>query len=457
MREGRAHGKLEPQMARLEDAIACLMVVASVAACKRPESGASAPPIESTRSDAAADARPKIEIREGKPIDLGIRLGRRDFAEDGVGGFIVLDQTGSSDLIVRRVAPDLRIAWEVPIVGEGHRLVRVNESEVAVAGSSVWVAITFEGAISYAGRRAVAVDEKYDSSPDLLLLRLDIDSGRLLAEKQYGQYASVGRVRLGTDGSAVFAALRYGNPVDGKAGWGPSSAPRRHGYRFVRFEDDGSTRWIVDATVNDSAGPDEIRATPCCVLFRGQSSMAFDIGGVHVSPDDARVPASAWAVVLGAQDGRVLDARFLNAARPAGDSPEGVYGPAALDGEAFHYALEGTWFNGTIGVIAFWQPASQIHRRMPLECGYRGCGPLALELIGEHVLAVLAGAGKIEARLYTKSGDVLAESHFVPESEANTIHVERRPDGVVLYRATWEETMPTPVHVRVKAPAQSSR
>jgi hypothetical protein len=241
----------------------------------------------------------------------------------------------------------------------------------------------------------------------------------------------------------------YSDPSDGKPGWGPPSTSPRDGYRFVRFEDDGSTRWIVDATVNSSARPDELRVSSCCVLFRGQSSMAFDVGGVHVSPDHARIPASGWAVVLAAQNGRVLDARFLNLARPVGESPEGTYGPAALDGQAFHYALEGTWFHGTTGVIAFWQPASQTHRRMPLECGYRGCSPLALALIGEHVLAVLSGAGKIEARLYTKAGELVSESHFVPQSEGNTIHVERRPDGVMVYLAEWDETAPTPLSVRV--------
>jgi hypothetical protein len=429
-----------------------MLTATVVVGCKRPETGASAPPIESTRFDAAAAARPTIEIREGKSIDLGIRLGLRDFAEAGDGGFVVLDQTGSTDLVVRRVASDLRTAWEVTIVGERRRLRGVNESAVVVAGSSAWVAITFDGEISYAGQRAVPVAvDKYDWNPDLLFLRLDLASGKVLAQKQYGQYAMVQRVRLGTDGTSVYAALQYEDPVDGKPGWGLLGAPPRRGYRFIRLEADGSTRWIVDATVENSAGPDEIRASSCCVLFRGQSSTSFDIGGVRVSPDKARIPASAWAVVLGAQDGRVLDARFLNVVRPAGDSPEGIYGPAALDGDAFHYALEGTWFHGTTGVLAFWQPALKTHRRMPLECGYRGCSPIALELIGEHVLAVLSGAGKIEARLYTKAGDLVGETHFVPESEGKLVHLERRNDGVVLYLATWDQTAPVPLEVRVSA------
>ncbi len=429
--------------------LGCMLTAAAVVGCKRPEPGASAPPIESTRSDAATAARPRIEIREGKPIDLGIRLGLRDFAEAGDGGFVALDQTGAGDLIVRRLAPDLRTAWEVTIVGERRRIVSIGRSAVVVAGASVWVAFTFEGAISYSGRRAVAVDEMYDSSPDLLFLRLDLASGKLVAEKQYGELASLGGVRLGTDGNVVYAAVAYTDPIDGKPGWGPPAVPRRSGYRFVRLQDDGSTRWIVDTSANKSGVYDAIRASSCCVLVGGQTTLAFEIGGVHVARDEALYTPSKWAAVLSANDGRVLDARILNVAKPIGDAQEGGDGLATLDGEAIHYALEGSWFSASTGVIAFWQLASKSHLRMPLECGHRGCAPLTLELIGDHLLIVLAGAGKIEARLYTKTGEVVAESHFVPESEGKTIHVERQPDGVTVYLAAWDETTPTPISVRV--------
>ncbi|MBZ0235050.1 MAG: hypothetical protein K8M05_22170 [Deltaproteobacteria bacterium] len=252
-----------------------MLTAAAVVGCKRPEPGASAPPSESTRSDAATAARPRIEIREGKPIDLGIRLGLRDFAEAGDGGFVALDQTGAGDLIVRRVAPDLRTAWEVTIVGERRRIVSIGRSAVVVAGASVWVAFTFEGAISYSGRRAVAVDEMYDSSPDLLFLRLDLASGKLVAEKQYGELASLGGVRLGTDGNVVYAAVAYTDPIDGKPGWGPPAVPRRSGYRFVRLQDDGSTRWIVDTSANKSGVYDAIRASSCCVLVGGGYGTAY--------------------------------------------------------------------------------------------------------------------------------------------------------------------------------------
>ncbi len=443
------------------------LVVAMAIGCKARDRAPGPAAVESRTPDAGLpDAEPPgplLVVRREPPIDLHIKRSLESLFPTEDGGVVLAESDGNT-VIIRRILPAREVAWEFEIRQTGTPAFSGSlVCEVTAIRSSVWVSLLFDGRIAFGGRSARNVRSTYDHSPDLLFLRLDLDTGKLLAHRQYGKLSRVTATTFASNETDTFAVVGYHDPPPGEPGWEPTHDPPRGGLRILALDDDASIRWHVDSTAADDRST--LTATACCVLLVSTSWDDVEVGARSVSID-RRNGETPWAAVLSAHDGRVLRTEVLNHFVGVGEPAEGLYATAMTDGALLHYALWGGAIDGRRPLIALEQPPGGAYHRAPLTCGDLECGADALTMVGDDVLVSLAGRHRHERRtrfiptLYSRDGEGRAQTEFMMEGELNdyldgrmNYHllqaVRHVPDGLVLFFWHSARAHLVPVDVRV--------